>query len=295
MFSLSQKNKNGIALIKRCFSLLLNFKFGLFLSILIIGVNLFIISIFLDFEYQKYGTHIYDIETLQHLMHIDFWNHMGHFLLILSFIFTLCFITLLLRIKLVKYYVQTLKKEKNNLWLFHMPSLNLFKESLRLSFINTIDALKSVTEFLHIESKLESLQHIVFGSEKPEVSPFQDHTSFLVLPLLIEKKISTKDAFKESKDLIKEKIGDTASPNFSFSSFIGITLLAVITCLGGFLHFLVGLDVFPSLIICIIIIASLASFIENVTLMMKVALYHFFTKQPIEPFTEKELTNLFKK
>jgi hypothetical protein len=219
---------------------------------------------------------------------------MGRFFMILFFIFSLSFITLLLRIKLIKYCSQLLKNKKSSFWLFHMPSIILFKESTRLAFVNTIDAIKIVTGFLHIENKLESLQYAIFGLEEAKPSSFNNNTTFLVLPLLIENKITTKDAFEKSKELLEKNLGTNLSFNYSFKGFMTRVSLLIFIFLGGFSHFLLNLNIFPTLIICIIAIISIASFIENVTLILKVALYHLFINDNITPFTEKELFKVFK-
>lgn len=293
MFSMSEKDKNGIILVQRCLRFLTQHIFAFIMCFAIVAINLIILGTFLFIEYYQYGFHIFDLKSLYNLIGISFWNHIGHILILLGIIFLSSLVTIILRIKLTHYLVEILQKKTTKWGFIHIPSLKVFKETLRFSALHSIQIFKKLLHSFDIYDRTTELQFFILDEPMDSVSTLFTTSTFIVLPLIAEEQLSLKEAFEKSEQLLKQQFGKEISSNYSLTAIKIKNSVTIFFVVGGILHFLLNFDIFPTLIICTVITTSIASFFENVTLVLKAALYNCATDKPFEPFTKEEIKRIF--
>jgi hypothetical protein len=293
MFSTTEKDKNGIMLVNHCFSFLKQHLFAFMMCFVIVAINLTIFIILLLIEYHQYGMHMFDLTTLYNIISISFWNHMGHFCILLSIIFLGSLITMALRLWLTHYLIELLQKKYSKWKFLSLPSLQIVKEILRLSAIHAIQVLKKLLNIFSFGDRIDELQHFILEKPKENTPNIFTTSTFIALPLIAEEELTVKQAFERSEQLLKKQFGDEITSNYSLTSLKLKRLIFLFTVIGGTFHFILNFPVFPTLIICAVFITSLASFIENVTLVFKAALYNYLTDKPFQPFTEQEIKKIF--
>lgn len=293
MFSLSEKDNNGVILLKLCFDFLKQHYFAFALCFIIVAINLCVFGILLLVEYHHYGVHMFDMSTLYNLMNISFWNHIGHFCILLGILFLTSFVTMILRIRLSHYLSGLLEHKKASWQLLLIPSVSFLRETLRVAALHSLQVLKKMLNFFSFVDRANELQTFILGEPEESNPNVFTTTTFLALPLLAQKDMTLKESFDESERLLQKKFGEEIISNHSLIGLKVKIYLFLFIVLGGIIHFPLEFHIFPTLIICTVALSSLESFIENVTLVLKAALYNCVTERPFEPFTEEEIKKMF--
>lgn len=294
MITLSEKDKNGMTLLKMCFSFLNKNKHAFALCFLIVFINIAIFLVFLFSEYQYYNIHIFDFKTLYNLLQMNFWQHVTHFLYIINVVFIASFITIALRIELIHYMVKKLEKKQQKYPFLHLPSFRVIYEVLRIATLHTIQIIKKIINCFSFVDRANELQSLIIGNPQESNPNVFDNTTFLAFPLITEKNISLKESFLESKKLLQKEFGAEISSNYSLIKFKLKIYFFLFVVIGGIMHFIINFHIFPTIIICATTILCFASFIENVTLVLKAALYNYLTGKHFEPFTREEINKMFR-
>ncbi|MCF7900456.1 hypothetical protein K9K77_03020 [Candidatus Babeliales bacterium] len=294
MISLSEKDKNGMTLLKMCFSFLNKNKHAFALCFLIVFINLTIFLVFLFSEYKQYSIHIFDFTTFYNLLQMNFWQHVKHFFSIVHIVFIASFITITLRIQLIHYMVQKLDKKQQKYPFFYIPSWRVIYEIVRIATLHTVQILKKILNFFSFVDRANEIQSLIIGNPQESNPNVFDNTTFLAFPLIIIKNISLKESFFESKNLLQKKFGEEILSNYSLIKFKLKIYFSLFIIIGGIIHFILNFNIFPTMIICSTAILCFASFIENVTLVLKAALYNYLTGKHFEPFTQEEINKMFR-
>jgi hypothetical protein len=294
MFTISEKNKNGIFIIKKSFTALFHYKLTGLIAFSIIAINLFIFSTFIDLEYRHYGIHLFDHTTFTELIDLKFWNHIGHFFIILFVLMLSTLITWTFRLILCYIAIQQFSHRQVSVKKIVSIPLENAKELLRASFISSMTFLLNIVDLFSFSTHLTKTTKLAIGEFEENFDEYNTPETLLLIPIMLKENLSLMEALQKAKNILKEKITKhDFSINFSFLYFRSVLICTTISCLVAILHFLLNFHIFGTLISCLITFIALESFITSVTLLFNSAVYNFCDKMPTGPFNENEIKKMF--
>lgn len=292
----NEKNKNGLLLIKSTFKAMYEYKFiGVFsLAVMIINVTVF--ALFIDFEYQQYGVHIFDDSTLFEFLKLDFWGHLGHVLSILGLCIFFTINSLFFRFMLSYQTTERLKGTHPPLHTVIMVPFNHYKELLRTGIIYGLGAVKSTFVSLYPDNILGSTQDLLAGKEE-ELSNDNYLRSFniLLIPVIIKENHNFLTAIDKSEMLFKKTFGNNVVPNYSFSTLYRLLGASSLVGIVVVFHFILQYHIFTAIIMWLALFMGLINIIESVNMIFDSAVYNYCKGLPIGIIKPELITYMFTK
>lgn len=291
---LSQKERNGIWMIKKCIPLM--FSSFSFYSFAFIGIlfNVILFIFVLYCEYLYYGIHIFDATTLSALLHTNFWDHFLHIFALCCALMLSSIVTTRYRFSLCFMATETFKGNSPT----SLEAMLVFspnpKEFLRFALILSLEELRSFISFFDPITQLETLEKELDGTEIKNAK-YSDKNTFLVIPVLVEESCHVSQAAELSRDLLEKNFSKNFILNFSLKIFNLATRSIIIFLSFLIIHFLLGLEVFPTLVWILFIALLLRSIIGNAQLLFKAAVFNYCKELPTGPFTKEKIKSMFTK
>lgn len=294
MFKLSEKNKNGLLIIKTSLIALWKFKIVGLVALTSVAFNLFIFSVFIDVEYQYYGVHILDYTTFKKLIGLNFWHHIGHFLVLFFILMLITIVTWYTQFILCYIAIQEYKKKPLSFKRTLLIPFKNVKELFRIAFIYSIQSIKRFLNLFSFPNHLNNTTHIATGKLEEVFDEYNKPEQLLFIPLITEQSLTFMDALTESENMLSNKFKtENLSINFSFLFFRHLAGALIFLILGGIFHFLLDIHIFNTIILCSIAIIALESFITNVTLLFNCAVYNYCKVLPTGPFSADTIQKIF--
>ena len=290
---ITDKDKNGLTILKKCFSFFSIFPIALFFSIAMIVLNMTLFGSALYIEYHHYGISIFDFQTLWYLLEIDLWGHflkIGIFLCLLiisGFITTFCSVAITYNI------MHRLNKKRYGIWrslIFILKNIHLI---LHTSLIVTISYAQNILDVILVAGMVDRILSYVQGKRRRSSNTLNTPEGALFFPLLIDTDFNIPEIIKKSHDMITAEFGQHLYYNVSFQSIKLGTACIVSLTFGVFIHY--HFDLFAAIIISLSLIFSLYSLIESMILLFQVSIYNHIKGLPTGPFNKKDFTLYFKK
>lgn len=289
----NKKNRNGIEILAICIKDLLNHRYALAFTLFALGCNLVIFSFFVDLEYYYYGIHIFDHTTFKEIFNFSFWDHIGHVLLGFFTLFTMNSIISFFQMSIAYTFIENLSHRSVHIKKILLLFRTHFIVIMQLSLIKTLGALLIILNAFAVIEHIKKMRHFIAGNFEENHDEYSHPESMIMIPIIVEKKISIINALKESKEVLIKTFGRSFKPQFSFLGFKILYTIMTLLFIGSFLKFILNLHIFTTLIICSIILITFASIFENVKIFFESNVYNYCKKSPLRSFSEQELVKLF--
>lgn len=288
----SKKENYGYLLIKKTLPILFKNYFALFfmLSTIIFNTALLIGALYIEYTYL--GVHVLDFNSLNALIHANFWDHALHFLSIF-FILTFAFIiTTSLKFSLAYVLIEKLQNKKVSFIKALKIPLTRLKEVVRFGFIRVFGypkywfyVIDPITQSTRIKSFLEN-------SLEDEYDKYSHPKGMLFLPLLVEQPLNVVEALKLSEELLQNKFGKPIEYNFSYQEIR--ILVSCVLLISSFIlfHFIIGFEVFPTICIGLYFITLIFHVLANIKLVFDTIIYNYCNNISSEIFSQEEINKM---
>ncbi len=292
VFLTSYKKSIEYLLTSRCLRFLLKNSLALFFTFLIFFIGTALLIATMAIEYYVLGIHIFDFNSLNTLLHTNFWDHTFHIISILGVIFIAVFNTVFLKCSLTFIVIESINGiTPSPLKALYVP-LKHISEIFRLSLIIVCGYPEYWLYLIDPVSHTKRAKFFLENSFEEEYDKYTHPYGILFFPLFVQHKWHVIDTLQESEKILREQFGNNLRYNFSYTKIRMIGSSILITSSFFIFHFGMKLDVFPTLIIGGYTSGVFFYYIGIIKLIFDVAIYHYCKSNNSSLFTTNEIKNI---
>jgi hypothetical protein len=289
----TQADKNGLKVLKKCFSFLINSPTTLIFVFLIIIINASLFGSALYLEYIYHGTSVFNSSSFNNLFNLNFTKHLIRAGFILGLISISALSTMICLLGLTYNSIQYLDKKPHNF----IQSLKIIFSKLPIilpaAIILVLHHIDSFFNIISPQMISQALGSHLQGQDTIPLATMYATNGSLFFPLLVETNLSISEILETSKDMMTKKFGDPLYLNISYAKLKFVLFITIISTFGFFVHY--HFNLLPAIIFSLALILSTYTLIETITFLFRACLFNFIKGRSTGPFTKREISLYFKK
>jgi len=281
-----------LILIKRCIKILIHSPRVIVIGLITISIatGFFLAGLYIEYTYL--GIHVLDFNSLNALIHSNFWDHTLHFISILITLALTLFITTFLKFALAFILLEDLQGNKFGFSQAFSIACTRIQEIARLSLILLFGYPKYWFYIIDPVTQSTRVKDFLENSLEDEYDKYSHASGMLFLPLIIKNPWHVTHALHTSESILKKTFGKPVHYNFSYNRirlFLSIIIFGI--CFMVF-HFIGSLTVFPTLIISIYSTAIMFYIVGILKLAFDIIVYNYCNDIISSYFSEIELITM---
>ena len=287
----SPANKNGYAILKKCFKTFYTFPTAMALSLLIVVINSLIFGGILYAEEYYYGISIFNSFTFYNLLSFEIKTHLFKVAIFLFILLIATFINNIFKVALAFYYTKKLSNQKHSFFSVLAWSFTKIPFLLHIALILVAEYVSCFFYLLSLRELFVNLLLDIQGKKRAQYNAMNANEGMLLLPLIVSNKKSIPENLNESENIMKKTFGDSFYYNVSFADIKLGTALFIIGTFGIFTHY--HYNLLPAIVLSFFLLLLTFVILENTLLFFKVCMYHYTQKKNSSPFTKQEINSYF--